>query len=191
MTEEIKSCCCCFSVRVGVVFIFFLTIIDMAVQFFGIVESLWKEFLPQLLINLTFCIIFLLPKCIRTMDTYTHRMRMAWYYFFFVAILSHIWTVIGVTGKAGFDELEDICVGRGIADKYYDGDDMKCKAEQRILIIVEIFVVMAIQIYFSFILKTYADEKQRDENPHMSHSHALYQERASNVKSADLLLTDD
>ena len=73
------------------------------------------------------------------MDTFTHRTRTTWYYFFFICILGHVWTVIGLTGL-GVDELKDICIDKGVAEKYYNGDNIRCQSEQRIVLLVFVFI---------------------------------------------------
>ena len=56
----------------------------------------------------------------------------------------------------------------------------------RIVLMCNVFANMLLQLYFSYILKSYADLKKRFEDPDQSYSHALYQERASAIKPADL-----
>ena len=136
-------------------------------------EGLWGEYLPLFFLNLIFVILFLIPKFDRTMDTVTHRTRTAWYYFFCIAILGHVWIVIGLTG-IGVDELKQICITNEIAEKWYNGDNLKCREEMRIVLIITLFINMLFQLYYAYILKTYAEERKRFEDPNMSHSHALY-----------------
>ncbi len=127
--EDNKTCCCFFSIETGVKIIFCITIIDMVIQVIAMIaDGLWAEYVPLFFLNLIFVIMFLTPKFIRTMDTVTHRTRTAWYYFFCIAILGHIWIVIGLTGL-GPDELEQICIDNGISEKWYNGDNMKCREE--------------------------------------------------------------
>ena len=140
--EEQKTCCCFFSIETGVKIIFVITLIDMFLQLLAMfVEGLWAEYLPIFFLNSIFITLFLIPKCDRTMDTVTHRTRTAWYYFFCIAILGHIWIVIGLTGL-GADELKKICITNGIAEKWYNGDNLKCRDEQRIVLIVNVFINM-------------------------------------------------
>ena len=75
------------------------------------------------------------------MDTVTHRTRTAWYYFFCIVILGHIWIVIGLTGM-GVDELKMICTSNEVAEKWYNGDNIKCRDEMRIVLIVNVFINM-------------------------------------------------
>ena len=140
--EEIKTCCFCFSIETGAHIIFVISIIDMILQLIAMfAEGLWAEYLPIFFLYIGFCVMFLLPKFIKTMDTVTHRTRTAWYYFFCIAILGHIWIVLGLTG-IGVDELKKICIENGISEKWYNGNNIKCKDEQRIVLIVNVFINM-------------------------------------------------
>ena len=132
-------------------------------------EGLWLEYLPLFFLNIGFIAMFLAPVYIRTMDTYTHRTRTAWYYLFCIAILGHVWIVLGLTG-IGVDELKKICIDNDVAETYYNGDNIRCRDEQRLVLIGNVFVFMLVQLYYSYILKTYAEMKQDETD----HSHALY-----------------
>ena len=50
---------------------------------------------------------------------------MAWYYFFSIAILGHLWMFLCFTGF-GADEVGRICNENGGADRWYDGNEDDC-----------------------------------------------------------------
>ena len=107
--ESQKTCCCCFSIDTGAKIIFAIVCWDMCLQVFAMIwKGLWAEYVPLFFLSLGFVIMFLLPFFVKEMDTVKHRTRTAWYYFFCIAILGHIWIVLGLTGL-GADELEQIC----------------------------------------------------------------------------------
>ena len=147
---------------------------------------MWAEYLPLFFLNIIFIMMFAAPKYDRTMNTMRHRRRMAWYYFFSIAILGHLWMFLCFTGF-GADEVGRICNENGGADRWYDGNEDDCRSSVRILLITGLFITMTVQMYYSYILKCFADERRGFEDPNMSYSHALYANKNTEVvRSSDL-----
>ena len=165
MQSSDKTCCCFFSIETGANLIFLIQILDCVVMIFGMItQGLWAEYLPLFFFNVVFILMFAAPKYDRTMNTMRHRRRMAWYYFFVIAILGHLWMFLCFTGF-GADEIGKICNDNGGADKWFNGNEKDCRSETRIYLICGLFVTMTVQMYYSFILKCFADERRGFEDP--------------------------
>ena len=140
--DEEKTCCCYFSIETGAHLILGTSILSMCVQFLAmVIEGFWAEYLILYTLNGVFCFLFLAPKFIRTFNTYTMRYRTMMYYFCAITILGHVWTAIGLLG-IGVDELDYICIDKGIAETYYNGDNIRCKDEWKIVLFINVFISM-------------------------------------------------
>ena len=144
MSGEDKTCCCIFSIETGSNLIFLIQILDCIVMIFGMInQGLWAEYLPLFFFNIIFILMFAAPKYDRTMNTMKHRRRMAWYYFFVIAIIGHLWMFLCFTGF-GADELGKICNDNGGAEKWYDGNEANCRSEIRVVLMTGLFINMSV-----------------------------------------------
>ena len=158
MQDEEKTCCIYFSIDSGVRIIFSLAILDMFLQVIGMLfESLWAEYLPVFFLNLIFVLMFAYPWYDRSMNTRQHRRRTALFYFVCIALVSRLWIAFGLTGL-GVDEVDEICRRDGFAEKWYNGDEISCRKAVRTGLLIGVFVNMTAQIYYSYILKLYAED---------------------------------
>ena len=185
--EPEKTCCCYFSIETGVHLILGLSMLTMCVQFFSmVIEGFWAEYLILYICNGVFCFMFLAPKWIKSMDTYMMRLRTMMFYFCAIACLGHLWTAAGLLG-IGVDELDYICIDKGIAETYYNGDKIRCRDDWMIILLIALFSSMICQLYYTYILKVFADEKKREEDPNQGYSASLYRKRKSRLESNEVL----
>ena len=158
LNEQPKTCCIYFSIETGCYLIFTLTIIDLFIQAsLMIFESLWAEYVPVFILNLIFVLMFAYPWYNRSKNSKQYRKRTALYYLICIAIACRLWIIFGLTG-VGVDEAETICNKHELANDWYNGNEITCHKAVKTTLIVTVIINMAIQLYYSYVLKLYSED---------------------------------
>ena len=152
-------CCLCFSVKTGVWIIGALEIISMVEDIYnGLVYKMIAQFLLSLIITAIFCVLFLFMMVSPTGDTYKLRNSVFFYYLIALTIIPVVITLMGIFG-IGFDIVTPICneIKEQVKKKDESQSVDNCKPWTQAGLGFFILFFTMIRLYFSYILKKYAD----------------------------------